>query len=98
MSVKRLPTYYGVLNYTLAPGEPGTLRMKLSGDIALPRGRIVLRPPLPQPLRAVSVNGKPIEDFSADEVTIGEFPAEVVFRYAEPPTPAAEVAIPAGTN
>jgi hypothetical protein len=81
VGVKRLPTYYGVLSYSLRRAGDNALRMVLSGDLTLPPGRIVLQPPLPQPLRAVSVNGQPIATFTADSATIGEFPATVVLEY-----------------
>lgn len=81
VGVKRLPTHYGVLNYSLRRAGANALRMVLSGDLTLPPGDIVLRPPLPQPLKLVSVNGKPIQAFTADSATISEFPAEVVLEY-----------------
>jgi hypothetical protein len=79
--VKRLPTYYGVLSYSLRNEEVNRLRLKLSGDLSVPPGNIVLQPPLPQPLKAVTVNGKPIETFTADSATVSEFPADVVLEY-----------------
>ena len=81
MSIKRLPTYYGVLNYTLRSEAAGTMHATLSGDINLPPGNLVLQPPLPQPLKAVSVNGKPVQTFDAKAATITEFPADVVLEY-----------------
>jgi hypothetical protein len=30
------------------------------------------------------VNGKPVQTFTADSATIGEFPADVVLRYGAP--------------
>jgi len=80
VGVKRLPTYYGVLNYRLRRVGANAMRVVLSGDLALP-GAIVLQPPLPQPLKLVSVNGQPIQTFSADSATINEFPADVVLEY-----------------
>lgn len=81
ITVKRLPTYYGILNYTLRPDGPNTLRLSLSGDLTLPPGNIVVQPPLPQPLKAVTVNGKPSQTFTAEAATISEFPAEVTLEY-----------------
>ncbi|HUI28324.1 MAG TPA: discoidin domain-containing protein [Candidatus Kryptonia bacterium] len=88
VAVKRLPTYYGVLHYSLRVDSPHALRLSLAGDLRLPDGKIVVRPPLPEPLAAVTVNGKPIQTFNADSATIGEFPADVVLEYAAlPPAP-----------
>ena len=79
VSVKRLPTYHGTLNYSLSRDAPGKLRLKLTGDIVLPPGNIVLRPPVA--LRGLTVNGKASTLFDADHATITEFPAEVVLDY-----------------
>jgi hypothetical protein len=87
--LSRLPTHFGVLNYSLESMSPDPQRLQLSGDLRLPRGKIVLRPPLDRPLAAVRVNGKPVETFTADEVTIGEIPAEVELESAPGPAPTA---------
>ncbi len=81
VGVKRLPTYYGVISYTLAADGEHALRLKLTGDLNVPPGGIVLQPPLPGPLTAVSVNGSPVEGFAADGVTIRAFPADVRLEY-----------------
>ncbi len=81
VTVRRLPTYYGVLHYSLRSQNSNALRLQLSGDLTLPPGYIVVQPPLPHPLRAVTVNDKPIQTFTADSATINEFPAEVVLEY-----------------
>jgi len=80
VGVKRLPTYYGILNYSLHRDGPNTTRMVLTGDLLTP-GDIVLQPPLPAPLLRVSVNGEPVQTFTADSATINTFPAEVVLEY-----------------
>jgi hypothetical protein len=79
--VKDLPTYYGKLSYTLQMARPDSLRLSVSGDLSLPPGRIVVKPPLPRPLVQVDVNGSKIETFDAESVTCGVCPAEIVMRY-----------------
>ncbi|HYQ91683.1 MAG TPA: hypothetical protein VES89_06310, partial [Candidatus Competibacteraceae bacterium] len=79
ISVKRLPTYHGTLNYTLQREAPGKLRLTLTGDIVLPPGHLVIRPPMS--LRGLTVNGKASTLFDAEHATITEFPAEVVLEY-----------------
>jgi len=78
VGVKRLPTYYGVLSYRLESDGPDRLRLQISGDVRVPPGNIVVRPPLERPLQAVRVNGKAIDTFSADQAVIAELPANVV--------------------
>ena len=85
VKVRRLPTHYGVLNYSLRGESVDTVRLRVTGDVALPPGRIVVPSPLARPLRAVLVNGKPVETFTSDHAVIGQFPADVVLRY-EPDT------------
>jgi len=85
VSVKRLPTYYGVLHFSVRGEEPTALRVHLWGDLTLPPGNIVVQPPLPRPLTGVTVNGKPVQTFTGDRATISEFPAEVVLTYAAAP-------------
>jgi hypothetical protein len=85
VTLKRLPTYYGILHYSVRSGGPNVLRFRMWGDLTLPPGKFVLKPPLPQPLTAVSVNGKPVQTFTADSATISEFPATVTLTYASPP-------------
>ncbi len=79
--VTGLPTHYGKLDYTLRPEDGAGLRLSLSGDVRLPPGGIVLRPPLPAPLKEVTVGGKPIDTFDGESAVIHEFPAEVRLRY-----------------
>ncbi len=81
VDVKRLPTRFGVLSYTVAPDGDGALRMRLTGDVTPPPGGIVLQPPLPRPLQAVTVNGAPITTFTADAATITQFPADIRLEY-----------------
>ena len=81
VSVRRLPTYYGTLNYSVRPHGYQQLVVMMTGDIALPPGRIVLPSPLDQPLVGVILNGREIHNFTAHEAVIDQFPATVVLRY-----------------
>ncbi len=91
VSARRLPTYYGTLNYSIRPRNDRELVVTLSGDVAVPPGGIVLSSPLDQPLAGVTVNDREIQDFGEREAVINQFPATVVLRYAAPPSsPAGE--------
>lgn len=85
VTLKRLPTYYGTLNYTLRKGDGDYLTLSLSGDLGLPPGKIVVRSPLNVPLTSVTVNGRAVAGFQVDEVVIDEFPAEVMLYYEQAP-------------
>jgi len=80
VQVRRLPTWYGTLNFTLQRQPAGALRLTLDGDLTMPSGGLVARPPMDRPLREVVVNGKPARNVTAEEVVIDEFPAEVLMR------------------
>jgi hypothetical protein len=79
--VKNLPTYFGKVSYSLHLDGPETLRVGISGDLDLPPGYIVVKPPLRRPIRRVQVNGRDIEDFEADSFVCTECPAEVVVLF-----------------
>jgi hypothetical protein len=83
VAVKALRTWYGPLDLTMKLGTE--LRVDIAGGLELPRGGFVLRPPCPAPIRSVTVNGKPAETFSADEVVIREFPARVIVSFKSSP-------------
>ena len=89
VGVKRLPTYWGVLTYKLESDGPDRLRMQISGDVRVPPGKVVIRPPLERPLQTVRVNGRAIDTFSADQAVIADLPANVVLdsSSAGEPTP-----------
>jgi hypothetical protein len=81
VGVKRLPTHYGTLGYTLKLDEPGKVRMKVSGDVNVPPTTVVLAPPLPAPLKGVTVNGKEVTGFETGRVALTTLPADVVLQY-----------------
>jgi hypothetical protein len=77
VAVRDLPTHYGKLSYRMRRETPNTLRVELSGDIAMPAGGVLLMPPLSGPLAAVRVNGRGGEAFGPDSVVCRECPADV---------------------
>jgi hypothetical protein len=81
VQIKRFPTYHGTLNYSLRLVDDGHVRLDMSGDIVVPPGGIVVISPRDAPLRNVTVNGTPVDTSTASEVTVKEFPAQVVLAY-----------------
>jgi len=84
VTVRRMPTWHGTLNYRMVMAGPDTLRARLTGDVTVPPGRIILHSPLDRPLRAVTVNGR-AATFTANTVTVDQFPAVVELQYAAVP-------------
>ncbi len=80
VEVKRLPTYYGALNYSMKK-EGKNIVVKLTGDLRVPNGGIILKSPLDVPLKAVRVNGKTSRAFTNNETTIEIFPSEIELVY-----------------
>jgi hypothetical protein len=81
MSVENLPTYYGEISYSIKK-EENKYRFSIYGDIKLPAIGIKIKnfngSKLPT---KVLVNGKEINDFSEKEISVKEFPAEIVIYY-----------------
>jgi hypothetical protein len=80
VSVDGLPTSFGRLSYRLSRSKDGTLHLSLPEPLANPPRSIVVRPPLPAPLRAVTVNGRPLRTFDEASAEIEAVPAEMEMR------------------
>jgi len=81
MSVEHIPTYYGDLSYSIKKDKNKYL-FSIYGDVELPSNGIRIRNfnGSKMPVK-VKVNGKKVEDFSEKEISVKEFPAEVVIYY-----------------
>jgi hypothetical protein len=77
--VENLPTYYGTLGYTLSR-DGDALRLSLAAGLEPPPGGIVVRPPLPRPLRRASVDGKDLETLDAWSATLERGPGTLVME------------------
>jgi hypothetical protein len=73
--VNDMPTLYGTLGYSLHRLDAATLRFEISSAMS---AKVILRPPLAAPLRAVMLNGSTCTTFDSDSVTVLRTPAEVV--------------------
>lgn len=85
ITIKRLPTYYGTLNYRMRMSDPDTVRVQLSGDVTVPPGRIILHSPLDRPVQGVTASGRAVTTFTATTATLDQFPAEVELHYGPQP-------------
>jgi hypothetical protein len=83
MSIENLPTYYGEVSYSIKK-EENKYRFSIYGDIKLPNGGIKIKNFNGSKLPAkVLVNGKESKEFSEKEITVSEFPAELVIYYSK---------------
>jgi hypothetical protein len=80
VAVRELPTHYGKLSYTLRKEGSDTLCVSIAGDLAVPPGKVIVKPPLSAPLVQVEVNGKRIHTFDAESIVIDRCPAEIILK------------------
>jgi hypothetical protein len=80
MSVKELPTYYGLINYTMKKDSLG-VTATLSGQVSVPKGKIVLKNPLATGIKSVTVNGRMYSAFDPRQIVIEALPANIEIRY-----------------
>ena len=57
------------------------LQLSLEGNLDMPQGGVVVLPPMPRPIMRVEVNGKGINEFTAEGFTCRESPAQAVVSY-----------------
>lgn len=81
MSVENLPTYYGEISYSIKKDDDKYL-FSISGDVKLPPNGIKIKNfnGSKHPTK-VTVNGNEKIDFNEKEITVNEFPAEVMIYY-----------------
>jgi hypothetical protein len=75
VQVKRMPTLYGTLSYSLRRVDAHTLRWTIDGGTT---GKLVLLPPLAGSLRSVTVDGRPAAGFDLRSVILSSTPTEVI--------------------
>ncbi|MBK8959328.1 MAG: hypothetical protein IPM80_13055 [Proteobacteria bacterium] len=85
VTVTALATHHGPLSYRLRRLDAQRVEMHVDAGITLPAGGLVLRPPLPAPLRALTVNGIARHDFDQASWRCHALPAHIVFVCGDQP-------------
>jgi len=80
LRVRGLGTHYGPLDLEMRM-EGDAVRVRIAGEIRVPRGGLVLRSPLDRPLRRATVDGAPAAVNADSELIIRRVPADVVLEY-----------------
>jgi hypothetical protein len=75
VQVTKMPTLYGSLSFSLRAPDAHTLQFKIASGV---KAKIILRPPLANALRSVSMDGNAWTDFDEHSVTIANTPAEII--------------------
>ena len=83
VKVEELASHYGLISYHLQRPSSTIVEMHIAAGLRLPVGGLVLNPPLPGPLRSVTINGQPHLDFNHTECRCHTLPAHVLFICGE---------------
>jgi hypothetical protein len=86
ISVRGLPTWHGLLDLKMQRDRNGSLLIELGGNLRLPRGGFVLRPPTSRAISAMTVNGQPATTFSEREAVVCQYPAQVILSFGSSKT------------
>ncbi len=83
VTVRELRTHHGPLSYRLIHVDAERVEMHIDTGIRLPAGGLVLMPPLPAALRAVTINGDTHHEFDDKHCRCHALPAHIVFYCGE---------------
>jgi hypothetical protein len=79
VTVRRLPTTYGSLSFTMRREATG-VRISMQAGLRIPPGGIVVHSPFASPVRQSLINGIAAPTTASGAVVVRALPAEVVFR------------------
>jgi hypothetical protein len=80
VGVVNMPTYYGNLSYRMIMQGRDTLSVSISGNLKVPKGGIVVKPPLVRSIRQVEFNGRTVAAFAPESFTCRDCPGEAMVR------------------
>ncbi len=81
--LRDLETHHGKLTYRLWRRDARTVECRIDGPLRVPPGGLVLAPPLPGPLAAVTIDGEAFADFAPDHCRCMHAPAHLVLTCKE---------------
>lgn len=81
IAVRGLPTTYGTLDLKMNRDVNGSLMVEIGGQLKLPSGGFVIRPPRSGQITKLEVNGNSVSTFDDSDAFIHEFPACVVVTF-----------------
>jgi hypothetical protein len=83
VGVEGLPTHYGSLSYRIRMIGGGKISISLWGDITVPEGGIIVRPPLRGTISRVSVKGGPEVIVREGSIVCLRSPADLIIELQE---------------
>ena len=84
VGIRRFPTEFGTVNYSMKRDGEGDIAMRVSGDLNTPRAGLVVQSPLSAPLKGATVNGTEVASEDGTSVRVDEFPADITLHYDRP--------------
>jgi hypothetical protein len=79
-AVRKLPTRHGSLDFKIKGDSSGSIHVEIGGNLRVPDGGFIIRPPGEEPIRSVEVNGVGVSTFTDREVVVKVIPALVTIR------------------
>jgi hypothetical protein len=80
IEVKDLPTFYGLLSYSMKKAG-SVVRLEVTGSLSVPGGWLVIKSPLQKKIKSVIVSGVLTRTTRSSEFTIRKLPASIQIRY-----------------
>jgi hypothetical protein len=81
VTARRMPTANGTLSLSMRADGDDAVRVRLTGDLAVPPGGLVVTSPYDRPIRRVTVDGRNVTTFTDAAATVDRCPADVVLHY-----------------
>ncbi len=88
VAVQSLPTWYGKLDLAMRRTGEGSIEVEIAGQLRLPPGGFVVRPPGERAIAGLVVNGHAVGTFSDREALIATVPARAVIVFSPDPAQA----------
>lgn len=83
LTVTALATHYGALSYRLRRTDARRVEMHIEAGVRVPRGGLVLKPPMPAPLVGVTINGARHDVREAQPLRCHVLPAHIILESGE---------------
>ncbi len=81
VQVKRLPTFYGPLSYSITAESPTRIRVRIQPGLAVPPGKIVLESPLDKSIAGIEASQPGVKSVGDRLVVIDQLPADLLIKY-----------------
>lgn len=81
IDVRRMPTFYGPLSYSMKAESANRVRVRIQPTVSMPPGKIVVASPLDRPIRGVEARRPGVRAVENDRLVIDQLPADFVVTF-----------------